>query len=408
MTPEVLAAGDPLPPGVFARLLRRAIFECDKWHLHMGDTPALCPFPLVVDAALARSLARTAEGLDREALAAEAEILGRPDLLARLGLPRELCRVLRVGAAPSPSGPRYARYDFHPTPDGFRITEGNIDVSGGFIEGSGVTALFAPHFPALAPAGDPAGALAGALAARAGAGGRVGLMHLTRYTEDHQIARYLARRVASRGAGVTTCLFDPARLRFREGRAEVLTASGALPLDVVFRFFPADWFDRIPIATRWSRVFSGGRTPFSNPGGAVIPQSKRFPLIWGDLATPLPTWRRLLPETRSPDEIAWEGDEGWVIKPALAHEGDRVAIAGVCDEGAYEDVAREVHRDPAAWIAQRRFEAIAIDTPEGPRYPALGIYVIDGRAEGAFARLARRPLVDDTAQEAVVLLRERR
>jgi glutathionylspermidine synthase len=227
-------------------------------------------------------------------------------------------------------------------------------------------------------------------------------MHLSQYTEDRQIMLYLARRLGERG--VATCLFDATQLRFREGRAEALVHGGITGVDLVYRFFPAEWLDRLPAATRWVRAVAGGRTPFSNPGSAVLTQSKRFPLVWDDLATSLSTWRSLLPETRAPHEIAWAGDDGWVVKPALGHEGDRVGIAGLTPPERYDEIARQASREPERWVAQRRFSATPIDTPIGPRHPSIGVYVLDGMAVGAYARLARQPLIDDSAQEAVVLL----
>jgi glutathionylspermidine synthase len=227
-------------------------------------------------------------------------------------------------------------------------------------------------------------------------------MHLTQYTEDRQLMLYLARRLDERG--VATCLFDPAQLRFRNGHAEALVHTGSVPLDIVLRFLPAEWLERLPAATRWVRAIVGGRTPFTNPGSAVLTQSKRFPLVWEDLTTSVDTWRALLPETCSPDEVTWEGDEEWVIKPALGHEGDRVGIAGVTPPQRYEEIAREASRCPQHWVAQRRFSATPIHTPLGLRYPSIGVFVLDGQAVGAYGRLAREPLIDDSAQEAVVLL----
>ena len=402
MTPDELQCSEEMPRDAFKSLMHRAIFDCFKWHIQHGDEAVLCPFPLVIDAGAWRGLAAAAEKLAREALQAEQEVLTRPDLQARLGLSRRLLWLLGMGSAPTPSGPRFSRFDFHPTDAGLRITEGNIDVAGGIIESSGVTALMASSYPALRPAGDPAGALAAALHRCSGPDGRVGLMHLTRYTEDRQIMLYLERRLAERGA--STCLFDPAQLRFRRGHAEALIHTGRTALDVVCRFFPAEWLERLPAATRWVRAIVGGRTPFSNPGSAALTQSKRFPLVWDDLKTPLATWRALLPETRSPDEVTWEGDDEWVIKPALGHEGDRVGIAGVTPPERYEEIAREASRHPRDWVAQRRFSATPLHTPLGLRYPSIGVFVLDGQAVGAYGRLARQPLIDDSAQEAVVLL----
>jgi hypothetical protein len=47
---------------------------------------------------------------------------------------------------------------------------------------------------------------------------------------------------------------------------------------------------------------------------------------------------------------------------------------------------------------------LPLETLDGPRFPCLGAYVIDGQAVGAYCRLAPRPLIDDRAQEMVVLI----
>jgi glutathionylspermidine synthase len=395
----------PLSPEDYARVLRRAIFDCCKWHTQAEDRPVLCPFPLVLDADTWEQLARLAEALAREALAAEQELLHRPDLHDRLGLPRAQRRCFRRAAAlgPTPGGARVMRFDFHWTADGWRISEANTDVAGGFIEASGVTRLVAAYYPDCRPAGDPAGALAEAVRERVGAGARVGLMHLTVYTEDRQIMLYLARRLEERG--VSACLFSPVQLRWAKGQAGVASDWYRGPVDLVVRFFPADWLPRLPAVTGWEAFLAGGRTPACNPASALLTQSKRFALTWDRLATPLPTWRALLPETRSPRDVAGRAEGDWVLKPALGHEGLNVGIQGVTEPADWRHIRRAAFWSPGAWAAQRRFEVLALPTPDGPLFPCLGVYVIDGRAAGAYGRVGVRPLIDDRSREVVVLVR---
>src|SRR5262249_51747995 len=147
----------------------------------------------------------------RETLTAEWELLQRPDLHAPLGLPRALRRCLRrIGGKGCTTGElRVLRFDFHWTPDGWRISEANTDVAGGFIEASGVTQLLAACYPGCRASGDPADVLSEAMHRRCGAGGRVGLLHLSVYSEDRQTMLYLARRLEERG--VTPCLLSPAQ-----------------------------------------------------------------------------------------------------------------------------------------------------------------------------------------------------
>src|SRR5262245_8709775 len=61
--------GPPLSQQLYAQVLRRAIFECCKWHTQAEDRPVLCPFPLILNEDIYRHLAQTAERLAEEALA---------------------------------------------------------------------------------------------------------------------------------------------------------------------------------------------------------------------------------------------------------------------------------------------------------------------------------------------------
>jgi len=98
----------------------------------------------------------SAEQLTKEAVAAEEQISRRPELLKLLGLPPALCRVLAEEAPMTPAAGRVIRFDFHYTTQGWRISEANSDVPGGFSEASYFTEMMAEHFPGLRPAGNPA------------------------------------------------------------------------------------------------------------------------------------------------------------------------------------------------------------------------------------------------------------
>jgi hypothetical protein len=98
-------------------------------------------------------------------------------------------------------------------------------------------------------------------------------------------------------------------------------------------------------------------------------------------------------------------DEQWVVKPALGFEGKDVGISGVTGGVDWQRIRRAAAKNPEAWVAQRRFECLPLLTPEGPMFPCLGIYVIDGRAVGAYGRMGIRPLIDDRSREVAVLLR---
>jgi glutathionylspermidine synthase len=293
------------------------------------------------------------------------------------------------------------RYDFHPTPEGWRISEANADVPGGYTESSLFPRLMARHCAGACPAGNPAGALAEALMAAIGGPGRVGLLAATGHMEDHQVIAFLAGELHARGC--STVRAHPCQILWDEGRACLADPRGTgRSLDVLVRFYQGEWLARWPIRLGWAKFFRGGRTPVCNPGSTLVVESKRFPLVWDRLGLELPTWRRLLPPTRDPRGLAWRFGPDWVLKTALCNTGDTVALAD--DPVTRRRAAWSARLHPGHWVAQQRFETLSIATPWGPLYPCLGVYTINGRAAGIFGRMAPRPLIDFAAIEVAVLV----
>jgi hypothetical protein len=127
--------------------------------------------------------------------------------------------------------------------------------------------------------------------------------------------------------------------------------------------------------------------------------------VWNGLQTPLPTWRSLLPETRSPDVVSDLEGGHWALKPALGHEGHDIRIRTVTEPEAWRRIVKFVRKHPAHWIAQRRFDMVPLPTPEGLLYPCLGVYVIADRIAGCYGRMASEPLIDVRSREVAVLVR---
>jgi len=399
----------PLGNAEFAQLRRRAIFECDKWDPQVGDVGVVARAPLVMRTSAWTEVAEMAAALARETLAAEAELMTRPDLHRRLGLPRAVRRALAVAASAGGSrgAARLVRFDFHFTDEGWRISEANTDVPGGLNEASGFAALMAPHYPWAASTGDPAGAYCDALIAAARSAAPVlALVHATAYSDDQQMMTYLARRLEARGARVH--LASPAHIRWQDGRARLDAAWWRGPIDLVVRFFPSEWLHMLPARSGWAHYFAGSLTPIANPSTAMLTQTKRFPLVWDDLRTPLPTWRALLPETRDPRKAPWRQGREWVLKPALGRVGEGVGVPEAIEARDWTRIKRGATWFPSQWVAQRRFRTAAMDTPEGDSFPCLGVYTVDDRVVGAYGRLAPRPLIDARATDAAVFIEGQR
>jgi glutathionylspermidine synthase len=382
----------------FARLKQAAIFECFKWDPQVEDISVLAPFALTISGGTWEELASLSEQLAAETLAVETELAQRTDLHRRLGFSRAVCKALNAAlASPAAEAARFMRFDFHLTSRGWQISEVNSDVPGGINEASGFTKLMAEELGS-ACSGDPARELARATAARRVGAGPVGLIHATAYADDRQVMEYMARELAE--MGVPTLQLSPAQVTWRERRA--FSPSGC-EFGAILRFFPAEWLDELDRRSCWPEFFRA-RTPAANPPQALLAQSKRWPLYWDELRTPLPAWRRLLPQTVDPRNADWREDQTWVLKPALGRVGDGIGLRGATGAKDWSRIARNASWFPRAWVAQRRFETLPIQTSLGQLYPTLGVYVIDGRASGIYARCAGNALIDYRSHEAAVLV----
>jgi hypothetical protein len=349
-----------------AHVRRRLIFDCRKWDPQTQDVAVLSPAPLVLRRHAWRELAGTAEALFAESLACEEEILRRPRLLASLGLPRGIVRAL----APSPPGVRIMRFDFHPTREGWRLSEVNADVPGGYIEASGFSTLVSEVAPGCVTVGDPAAGIAGALARFVPPGSVVALVHATAYADDAQVMRFLAARLSA--AGFRPMPVGPRHVRWEQDGARLACAWSREAVGAVVRFFPAEW-------------------------------PKRFPLLWEQLRSPLPTWRRLLPPTVDPREVRFD-DGTWVLKSVLGRVGDGVGVPGITAPERWRKMRRAASFHPRAWVAQRRFESWGRATDGGTDHLCIGVFVIDGRVAGAYGRAAGRALIDAEARDVAVLV----
>jgi hypothetical protein len=373
-----------------------------KWDAQVGDTSTLARFPLVIARPTWEELVDLAERLAAELMEAERELLDRPELVTRLGLPRALLRVLCMGGTPTSAAARVLRFDFHFTTEGWRISEVNSDVPGGFTEATNFTRLVAEHSGAGRPPGDPTRRIVDAITRAAGPGGAVALLSAPGWVEDQQVVAHLAARLRARG--LPAHLVSPHQLRWREGRAHAAMTRHDGPLQAIVRFYQAEWLAQLPRTEGWAPLFRGARTPVSNPGAAALTESKRLPLVFSRLRSPMPTWRRLLPETRAPEDAPWPRDDGWLLKAAYGNTGETVSIRSAMSRAAWARRAWSVRLRPGAWVAQRRFSVVPVETPDGLEAPCIGVYTVDGEAAGAYARITKHPVIDFRAADVALLV----
>lgn len=371
-----------------------ALHAC-KWDPQIADVETLAPFPILLTRSSWSHLAQTAERLGRELLNAEAELLQRPDLHRTLGLPWHMRRSLRAiaGAGPREQA-RSLRCDFHWTTTGWRISEVNSDVPGGYAEAFELPRLFAATSNSYTLPGNPGERWLDSIRTHA-CGDRVALLAAPGFLEDQQVIAYLSMGLQK--SGLRPIWSQPEHLAWHDGRASI---RGGEDLGAIVRFYQAEWLRR----SDFRRLGLATRTLVANPVHAVLTESKRFPLVWEHLATGLTTWQHCLPQTVDPRDAVAERPDEWVIKSAFGNTGDDVSIFGLESEQTHSAAVRRARRQPLGWIAQRRFEALALPTPAGPMYPCLGVYIVDGEAAGIYGRLNPRPLIDYASIDVAVLV----
>jgi hypothetical protein len=312
---------DPLDYGDFADVRRRLMLDWCKWDPQVGDVSTIAPFALVLQHQEWRTLARWAEELADEMLAAERELLPRADLSDKLGLPVRLRRALHAPGI-IPAGPRAIRFDFHWTTDGWRISEANSDVPGGYAESGPLAAMMQEHLAETTTAGDPGARYAESIARCAG-GKPVALISAAGFMEDHQVVAHLARQLRDIGVGAFPATVS--QLHWNNGVASLLHN----PLGAIVRFFQAEWLATLRADAHWKNYFSHSQTPITNCAAAILTESKRFPLVWDELETKMTRWRSLLPETRDARDVNWRDGDNWILKTALCNNGDTVTSPGM-------------------------------------------------------------------------------
>jgi glutathionylspermidine synthase len=398
-----LRALSPIAPAEFHSLRRRLMLHHCKWDSQVQDVCALADFPLVMSRNTWLELRELAEKLTAESMEAEGELLHRPNLWAALSIPWRVRRAMKdVLSSPTPPAPRIMRFDFHWTTDGWQISEVNSDVPGGYTESTSFTSMMLQHYPRHTAAGCATTAWTSAIAQSTSAGS-IALLSAPGLIEDLQVVSYLAQALNDHGC--KTCLTDPKSIAWgADGHAFLKAAAGNIPLDMIVRFYQAEWLPGLRRRCPWRYFFTGSRTPITNPGTSILLESKRFPLLWDQLVTRLPTWRQLLPESRDPRRVRWTTDENWILKSAHSNNGDSVLHAAWPDRAALQKARWDIRFFPNHWIAQRRFSIVPIATPAGAMYPCIGIYTVDGRGVGIYARISPKPIIDYSAIDVAVLI----
>ncbi len=387
-----------LSPQGYAELLRALRFRYFKWDTYACGGCRVLPEAIVLSPQAHEEAVRAAEGLHRGLARFERRVRRDPEAMRRLAIPEALHPLI---AAEEHDTLQLARYDLFPTEDGrWMVSEFNEDVPGGFNEAVGIPELL----------GDPGGGLRweGDLRASFVDAYRdyetVAFLYATAFSEDLQHMLILARWLAE--AGHRTVLGSPAHLRRGLRRPRVLGS----PIDAVFRFYPGEWMPRLPNLEAWLRL--GPRLPMMNPVHRLVRQSKTMFALWAEERYLDPEDRDLLtshcPRTEAFDAgkllMLQDERERWVLKRAFGRMGDSVVIGALSTEREWNAALAEALRTPNEFCIQECFSVRPLAFAEGPLYPAVGAFLINGRFAGYYSRVAPRPLTTHEAYHVATLV----
>jgi hypothetical protein len=400
--PDVRLA-PPLDFAALREIERHLHLRCNKWDTQVGDVNVLSEQPLVLPGREWDLLCRSAERLAAETTRLESIVLERPRCQSSIGVPGAIREALAAEKKRRSEGTmppaRAMRFDFHPTTSGWCVSEVNSDVPGGWSEGTSLPPLYQPFYKDLDCPESPLDAWGNAIQSLV-PDGYVALLSAPGYLEDEQVVRAFMHELQSRRVPCSM-IQTPAALQWYSHGCR-LRRSGER-VSVVIRFYQVEWLCALPERAGWKQLLNASETQVINPAISAISESKRFPLAFNQAPECL-AWRAVMPECRDPRDVDLADWDGWVLKACYSNTGDQVQICGSIPRRQQRQVIRQAQRNPSRWIAQRRFETLPVKSCRGPMYPCVGVFVVNGCAAGAYARLSGGQVTDGAAVEAPLLI----
>jgi len=361
------------------------MFDGYKWDLQAGEQSTISDRVVLLGLEDARFLAESAVLLYRETIAMEQALRQRPELVLELGISQQMAVALCNCSYAQENHVRFMRFDFHPTKEGWRISEVNSDVPAGYPEASVMPRLAEAYFSGYSQYGCFGDVLSARLDKLVASGSTIAYLHDTHTVEDYQILHYIGDLMEQ--VGYKSMYASPEHISWQDGNAEGIGG--------IVRYFPVEWME-FSKGVDWLG-FVNSQTPSCNHPIALLTQSKRLPLVWDRLGVDVPMWRKLLPETRCTRSLY---DGGWILKPAFGRVGEGINIPGTLPQEEEQAIIMAAEADPTQWVAQRLFESQAIDG----LHLNFGVFVIDGQFAGFYARGSSEPKIDEDASEIPILV----
>ena len=392
-----------IPEDAYPDYYREVIFKSYKWDPQNFDENTIANHAVLMSRATADWLEDMSERLAEETMMLEETLAKRPDLVRRLSLPRKTFSALMHNLSYDRRGHvRFMRFDFHPTTDGWTLSEVNSDVPGGLAESAIMTRIAEQFFNGYARRGNVALSLLRAFTELTGQNSVIAFLHCTSYAEDRQVVQFTGDYFEKNG--LIAIYAAPDHIRWEAGRARSILIGAEGKVDGIIRYFPVELIEGLPYSSGWRGFFSA-ETPSCNHPIVTFTQTKRLPLVWDELDVHVPTWKALLPTTTDPRGAPAD----FIFKPALGRVGDGISIREAIDAKELARIEKDVRRHSKDWVAQRRFQSSPLFDEDGvPKHLCVGVHTVNGKAAGFYGRVSRKPLINELAEDIAVLCEEDR
>ena len=380
------------------------IFEGYKWDYQSGVQSTISDEVVLLDEANYSFLVKNAEKLYGETIALEAALKENKPLLLELGFSEKLVELISSSNYDPSRHIRLMRFDFHPTTKGWQVSEVNADVPAGFQESSLHPIIAAKYFEGYEPTGHFGNSLLNELnnlisvdfpsveehqrcvsKPRKYSPVKVAYIYDSHTVEDSQLLRFLGDYLQQ--YGYEQLHLEPNQLVWEGNSAKSVSA--------IVRHYPAEWLEFLP-ETNLEAYFNS-ETLSANHPVAVITQSKRLPLVWDKVATDKSTWKALLPKTSAVDGKITKNA---IYKPAFGRVGEGINIPGAVSKQEDAEIRKAALANRGQWVQQLLFQSL----PIGGLHLAIGVFVINGKFAGCFARASHNPIMNFIAKELPVLV----
>jgi glutathionylspermidine synthase len=391
-----------IPQDQYSDYRYQVIFKAYKWDPQVGDHNTVAQHVVLMERETARQLEAWAEQLSEETMRMEEALIRKPSLVKKLGLPGEILKTVeRLSGYDRDQNIRLMRFDFHPTTDGWAVSEVNSDVPGGLAEASVLPEISSGYFSGHEPRHHVAQSLLQAFAGRVDKNSAIAFLHATSYADDRQVMEFLSDYFQSNG--YRSVFAAPDHIIWENKRAFCILEGKEGPIGGIVRFFPLEWLTNLPRKTNWKGYFDCV-TPSCNHPAAILTQSKRLPLVWDELGVDIPAWRKLLPQTVEP-RVVKPHDADWIYKPALGRVGEGISVREAITGKEKTRIEKAMRRHPRCWVAQRKFSSRPLTDMNGePFHLCVGVFTVNGKSAGFYGRISPYPRIDDRAKDISLLV----